>query len=178
MEKKIEKIKYEPMKASELDDHGVNVKFITYDELDNYNNINELFNESNYIVILIRWNDNTGHYIGLINDKNYIEKFDSFGKGHAYHKNLIGGKLNERLGQDENLLNKLLKESNKKIIKNRFEYQDYNNSELASCGRHTIYRMLNHKKKGMNLKNYNKLMKDLKNKTGYNYDEIVSYMVN
>lgn len=170
----IENIKYKAMGANELNNYGLDIKFITYDELKNYNNINELFEESNYVIILIRWDNNTGHYIGLINDPKYIEKFDSFGKGHNYHKKSIN---NNKLNPD-NLLNNLLKTSNKKIIKNRVEYQDYNNGDLATCGRHTIYRFLNHYKKNMNLKQYNKLMKELNKKTGLDYDSIVSYMVN
>jgi len=169
----IDKIKYKPMSASELNNHGVDTKFLTYDELSNYNNVNELFEDSDYVIILIRWDNNTGHYIGLINDNDYIEKFDSFGLGHTYHKELINNKhLNP-----EKLLDDLLKTTNKKIIKNRVEYQNYDDDNLATCGRHILYRFLNHKKKNMNLKDYNKLMKKLKRESGLDYDEIVSYMI-
>jgi hypothetical protein len=178
MKNKLNKIKKRPMKASELKKHVSEVKFITYDELSNYNNINELFETTNYVIILIRHNENSGHYVCLINDPKYIEVFDSYGLDIQDHKNMVGGLTNNMLGQEAPLLNDLLNTSKKKIIYNKKSFQHPSDLTIATCGRHCLYRFKRHKYDNEDLKKYTKTMDEIQSKTNLTYDQIVSYMIN
>jgi hypothetical protein len=181
LKNKINDIKDDPMSMKELDEFLPNdsIKLI-YSNLNNYVDWNDLTknNKIKYIILLILHNEKEGHYVCLINDDNYIEYFDPYGLDIAKHIDFNKPETNEYLGQGKNKLVDMLKQTNKKVIINKHEFQSLLNLDTNTCGRHCLYRMIAHKKKGYNLIKYYNYMKKLKKMTSLSYDEIVSYYIN
>lgn len=131
------------------------VSIFTYEELGDMKSIDQLFAEHPNVVLLYQTTDeNTGHWVSLINFKDYIEYFDSYGNPMDYY-------LDERYNPLDNppYLTKLIADSGKTLVESNFRLQkmelDYN-----TCGRWTIVRalMLNYK-----LEDFIDLFKKLKN---------------
>ena len=72
----------------------------------------------------------------------------------------------------------MLKKTNKKVIINKVPYQNLMNLDIATCGRHCLYRIHSHMKKNLNLKQYFELIKKIVLETKLTPDEIVSYYIN
>ena len=87
---------------------GLNIKIILYKHLFKYSNINELFNESNNIIILYEWADGFGHWVAFFKNKNYIEFFEPYGTPPDKIKNRIDNVFLKKSGQDIDFIKKLL----------------------------------------------------------------------
>jgi hypothetical protein len=140
----IYKMMAQPMSGQEIKNILNNdINIITYKELINYNNIDELFKNTNNVALLYELKPQYGHWVGLINQPEYkrIEYFDSYGYKPDYHKKSIDKKFIIESGQYKNILSLLLYKSNKKIYYNEVPFQLKKNI-ISTCGRHVCMRIL------------------------------------
>ena len=175
----IKHIEKESMSDKDIKEHlGQDARIVLYSDLDNYNSIEELLpNEKSFIVLLYQDSQNTGHWTGLIRFKGKILFFDSYGEYVDDELKWVSNIQKCKIGVKRPYLTELINASPLDCLYNKFCYQS-KKSDIATCGRHVCFFLLNciHKNKG--LKKYYELMQKLKKKMHMNYDEIVSYMIN
>lgn len=182
-DKLINKTKLIPMGDDDIKKFLPDAKIITYDELKNYKSIDQLLpNEKDYAIILYLNSKNNGHWIAIMKnkdkkDKTIIEYFDSYGNPIDQPLLWWNEEHLEGLGVDDIYLTKLLNKSGYKTVYNKEKYQN-GNPDIKSCGRHIVFRLLNHLKGDLDLASYNKIMKQLKKDLKCSYDQIVSGFVN
>lgn len=182
-DKLIDKTKKMPLSNYDIKNFLPNAKIITYDELKNYNSIDELLpNDKDYAIILYLNSENNGHWIAIMKnkdkkDKTIIEYFDSYGQ--PIDEPLLWHNENhlEGLGVDDVYLTKLLNKSRYKTVYNKVKYQN-SNSDIQTCGRFCIFRLLNFILGDIDLPTFTKTMKQLKKDLKCPYDEIVSGFIN
>lgn len=159
-----------------------NAQIVKYVDLKNYNTIDDLLPDNNpYCVLLYpNENNNNGHWVALMKYDDIIENFCSYGskidsqlKWHS--KDKLKG-----LGIDRPYLSDMLNKCPYDVIYNHIKYQDEDKSkpDLATCGRHAVYRLINCIGDELNLKEYFDKMKSIKNASGESYDAIVSRLIN
>lgn len=158
-----------------------NVKIVSHQELKNYKTIDELMPHKNDIVIII-WESkrNFGHWTILL---KYID--DHTHKPTIEYTDPYGFEINEPLKwikekriDSTPYLTKLLQNAKNKydIIWNSKDFQKESKS-ISTCGRHCIMRGLTNKYYNQSLTDYIKMMNELKDVTGFNYDQIVSSII-
>lgn len=150
-----------------------NVKILFYSDLNNYDTIDELFNESDNIVILYRTNGNYGHWVALLNQgNNIIEFFDPYGMSPDYE--LRYAEESQRLtkmGDKQPHLTYLLskaRDDKKRITYNAIKLQEFH-KDVNTCGRHVGVRI---KLRHIDLHSYQKLLLQNNN----NPDMTVTYL--
>jgi hypothetical protein len=145
-----------------------NVKIVSYPELNNYSSIDELFGNFDACFILYMTGFNSGHWCLLFRRDNYVEFFDPYGF-------IVDSQLNyanpEYNGQKFPYLTKLLYTSPYKIHYNNHKLQR-SKKEVATCGRHCIFRYQN---KNLSIDKYAKILKEYK-KYDLDADDIVTLM--
>lgn len=141
---------------------------LLYKDLNNYNNINDLFKKSDNIIVLYQTTCCYGHWVALINHNKHIEFFDSYGYAPEDEKQFMTKTWLIRSGQQENYILNLLSTSYKKCIYNSTIMQD-KRPFIATCGRHCVVRI---KLKHMPLKKYQQML--LQNGE-FNSDFLVTY---
>jgi hypothetical protein len=156
---------------------------IKYSELKNYNNIEELLpTDKSYRIILIENEYNSGHWVLLMRykykDTDYLEFFNSYGMMPTTSLDFINKIKQKLFGEDIKYLDKLLNKAKKnyKIIYSSKRYQKLH-PEIATCGRHTLLRVLMMLYYNMSLYDYIEFMDCLKNKYKYPDDVIVSMLI-
>jgi len=175
-EEQQEQVEATPLGDDDLRKYFPSAKVITYKELNDYNNLDELLpNEKSFAFLLLESSPNKGHWIALSRYGDEIEVFDSYGGAPDTQIKWNSSKTNKDLGQDGKPLSKLLKGSGKDIVYNPIKYQS-NGNDINTCGRHCCYRIQN-MKQGKNLDSYYKHMEQLKDNTGLDYDGIVANMI-
>ena len=118
-------------------------KFFIYNDLERINNIEDLFDNRDICYILIETNrKNNGHYFCLIRRGNMIEQFDSYGIPIEEQKAFVKPELLDK----DNHITRLLLDSPYMVSYNEHEFQDYDDLNIATCGRwcalRAIYRHL------------------------------------
>lgn len=120
---------------------------LPYEDLKNYNNINDVFNISDYVFLLYPISENYGHWVLLMKYGNNIEFFDSYG---------IFTDMEYKYGvkKTPKYLSSLLINSNPKykLYYNEKRYQDWNTN---FCGYYCILRALN---SNLSLKKFQKIL--------------------
>jgi hypothetical protein len=178
----VKELSEEPLTDSDIKSYLPNVKIISHQDLKNYKTIDELLPRTFGLVIIIyEAKPNEGHwtlltkYIDEETNKPTIEYFDSYG-------NTIDTPL--KWIQDKSIdstpyLTKLLTNAKNKydIIYNSKDFQK-ENKNIATCGRHCISRASSILKHNQSLSNYIKMMNSINDMTGFNYDNIVSNIIN
>jgi predicted class III extradiol MEMO1 family dioxygenase len=171
-------VEKEPLSDDIIKKYLPNSKIIKYSEFKNYRDLNQLLpNNKDYIIILYEASFNTGHWCSISKFNDNYEYFDSYGNAPSVPLSWNEEQNNINLGQDKPYLNMLLDNSTLDSYYNDIAYQ-IKKSDINTCGRHNIFRILCMKKRNMNLKQYHEFMKKLKSKSKENYDKIVSYMIN
>jgi len=117
------------------------VKIISYEDLHNFETIDQLLEPYGAVIILYQQTKLIGHWVSVIKQpKNVIEIFGSYGlkideqlEFSTYNQKLHGGKAQPHL---TNLINK----SGYKKIYNSHQLQSYNN-QVSTCGRYASLRV-------------------------------------
>ena len=175
----VEELVDEPMGDDDIKTYLPNAKIILYNDLKKYNNIDEILpHKKSFAIILYLNSPRSGHWCSIMkpNDKQ-IEFFDSYGKCVDHPLTWLTKEQNEKLGIHSNYLGDLLKKSGKEIIYNNMCFQG-KDSDISTCGRHCCFRIKCMRDKDMNIFQYQKMMKNVKNKMNMSFDELVSTMVN
>ena len=118
---------------------------LPYENLVNYKKIDDVFSNSNFVFLLYPIKENYGHWVLLMNVRNRIEFFDSYG---------IFTDMEYKYGtkRTPKYLSALLIKSNPKykLYYNEKRYQEWNTNY---CGYYCVIRALN----------YNKTLKQFQN---------------
>lgn len=143
----------------------------TYPELRNIKDIEELLpKQDSYFILLYLDTPNSGHWTTLKRLNNNIQYFCSYGTYPDKQMNWYGKELRKELGETELYLTKLLNKTKLNVNYNDIDYQNKDNLDIVTCGRHCI----NFIKSKKDLKQYFKMMSKLKKDSGKDYDELVS----
>ena len=146
------------------------LKVITYPELLEFNNIDDILDEKGRLMILYLTEDkHTGHWTCLLRsrDKKKLEYFDSYGglKPDQESSWLSNSKLRE-FHQDTHHLTELLQKCPYKVVYNRYPFQE-EDLGIMTCGRHCVTRLYF---KHLTLPQYTQMVLD----SGINPDDFVS----
>ena len=162
LEKIIQKIEETPLDITKLKNinYPVKTKIILYDSINKNMNIEELFEDHKAIIILLLKNNNeVGHYVSLMKDGNYLNYWGPYGYSLL---NIIS-----IMGINSNLL-QIIKKSNYKFTENKFMLEEQSN-KIQTCGLWCVARIF---KYFLNNKEFYNLMKYKKLKS----DELVSLL--
>lgn len=148
-----------------------NIKVLKYGQLLQFQTIDEAFNPYDAIALLYEVEQNFGHWVLLLRDKenNSIEFFDSYGMFIDDQLRHVSPKFRKRSGQDFIYLSQLLAKSNYKVIYNKYKIQS-KKENVASCGRHLCLRYL---MRDTPLKQYIKIVKS---GGSQNPDDVATYL--
>lgn len=106
--------------------------FVIYNDIDKYNNIDDLFKNDVCFILFEMARKNNGHYCVLTKRGNMVEFFDSYGVPIEQQKKFIS---NPDLFQAENHIIKMIKESPYKLSYNDHFFQDNDYDNISTCGR-------------------------------------------
>jgi len=153
----------QPLTDEDIDAYlGTNKHVIKYSELEKYNNdIDKLLPKlMSYKILLLETEENSGHWVLLTKykykDNITIEYFDSYGNSPLKLLRFNNSIINNMLGQKNKLITDLLQDAeNKKymIIYNKKRFQKID-SNINTCGRHIIGRLISLLKLLYNLNEY------------------------
>jgi hypothetical protein len=176
---------YQALTDTDIKKHlGEKVKIISHQDLKNYKSLDQLMPHKKEVVVII-WESkpNYGHwtllskYIDEETNKPTIEYYDSYGYPINEPLKWIRSEFKNKIDGTDYLTN-LLKKAEKEgydIIYNSKNFQ--NKKDVATCGRHVISRAVSIMKYNQSLSNYIKMMNEIKNTTGFDYDSSVSQLV-
>jgi len=171
MNKNIKEIKASPISDSLIKQYLPDTRIVMYNELPKYKNIEELLpTPKSHFVLMYQDSPSTGHWVGVLRLGNTIEMFDSYGNYPDKDLNWVSEEKRHNIGIDGKYLSRLFNKTKLKVVYNTEPYQAKGN-EVATCGRHVIFRILN---SDLDLKKYHKFIKSEIKKVGGNYDVVVS----
>ena len=117
-------------------------RILTYPELNQVQHIDDALDSMGRMILLYPVeNENSGHWVALWKKGNTISYFDSYGKGVEEPKDWISDEKNAMMGQGNDRLTQLLRESGYKVYQNRFPYQPMDGLS-ATCGRWAVARLV------------------------------------
>ena len=174
----LEEIIDKPMGDDTIKEYLPKCKIILYNELKNYHSMAQILPRvKSYAIILYMDGPNSGHWCAVMKpNENEYEFFDSYGNGVDGPLKWTTPELKKSLEIHAPYLSKLLNDSGKKIIWNKTPFQG-KGGDIATCGRHCCFRIQMMKNRNMNIHQYTKMMKTVKNKLNKSFDELVGVMV-
>ena len=150
-----------------------NSKLMIYKDIHKYSSIDELFGDYDGIFILYETSPNVGHWTLLFRIGDKIEFYDSYNHKPDEQFEFIDDHIkNTRNMNYPYLVSLLLKyvENGGEVHYNEFKLQA-EGGNIATCGRHCLIRLM---WRGLPIKQYYHLLKDLKEEMGYkSFDEVV-----
>jgi len=177
----IKEIKQEALTDLDIRKYFPNAKIISSSDIGNYNSIDELMPmEKESIFVIYESKPNYGHWV-LVSKypPNVYEYFDSYGGKIDGPIKWVNKQIQEILDLKPYLTNLLAKLKDKDIIYSSKNFQKTNDYiDISTCGRHCILRAMTIEKDNQELSDYIKMMNEIKKITGYDYDEIVSGIIN
>lgn len=156
---------------------GSDAKIIPYHELKNYRTMDELLPKPKDAVMLLYENSPmNGHWCCLTKNKGEISFFDPYGE--IVDKQLQYSNYSQKRveGGADQSLHQLLSTSRLPVYFNDYKYQR-DGGDVNTCGRHTINFIRYNQRHGLDLEDYNEMMKKAQKKSGLPYDELISKMV-
>jgi hypothetical protein len=149
-------------------------KLVLYPDLSQYNNITQLLPNSFSILVILLESSNGNHWECVIRRNKVLTFFDSYGRGIDKEFSLISRSSQVQLGEQDHYLTNLLnnaKNQNFKIEWNNVPFQS-KSPNIDTCGKH-VYCVIEAFIDGLNLKEYQQVMKEMKQETGLSYDVLV-----
>jgi hypothetical protein len=155
------------------------IKIVKFGDLDNYKTLLDLLPHRRCgLFILFEENKNKGHWCLLSRNNMIIEFFDSYGFSSDEILKWNSIKKRIELDQLDNEMRNLIVKTNFKFVRNKIPYQDRNDLNIATCGRHCCLRLKTIFDKNYSKKQYHQMMLYNKGISGMNYDEIVCDFIN
>lgn len=174
---KQENILYQPLSDGDIRNHIPDVKIIKYNQLDEYNTIEQLLPRTHdYVVILTELKENNGHWLALLRDDKTLIFFDSYGFRPDKHLLWTPKYLRKQLGQDEPHLSYLLNhaiDNGFKVVFDETAYQNRKDGNIATCGRHVVYRIKAFQQGYRSAEQYKKLMSNMMKREKLNGDQLI-----
>ncbi len=147
-------------------------KIITYPQLYEYNDIDEVLYPHDCVVLLYETKPSYGHWVCLIKHtdkgKPFIEFFDSYAMPVDEQLKYIDKNFRKQNNEDKPILTEMLLNSGYRIMYNDVPLQK-TYEDVSSCGRHVAFRIV---MRHIRLGKYIKLMTSSK----YNPDMLVTYL--
>ena len=144
-------------------------KIFTYPDLENMNSIDDAFDsEGRCMMLYPTTSEYNGHWVCMIKRPNEIEFFDPYGKVPDTELEWVSAEKRRAMNIEKPTLTRLFKESGYRITYNSHDFQK-DNSDINTCGRHCIVRLLY---KHLPLSAYIKMIKS----SGLSADEFVAGM--
>jgi hypothetical protein len=163
----MEEVKEYPLSDSDIRKMLGDVKIWNYPQLKTIKDPNHLFDRKGRCILLCpNAGPTTGHWVCMMNYKDKVEYFDSYGEAPEQPKKGLGKQRLEALDIEHPDLTKLLRAIKKPVYYNTHKFQSESPS-VASCGRWCCVRLLYYPKS----LNYFKKVID---KSGLNGDDFVS----
>lgn len=173
----VKEVIIEPMGDDDIREYFPDALIIKYSDLKDYNDIRTLLrDDKSFFFLLYQDKPNTGHWVCLSRRGNTIEYFDSYGKKIDEPLSWMPHNALLQLGIYKPYLTNLLNKTKYDVVYNPIEYQT-DKRDINTCGRHCVFRLKN-MQKNVDLADYYKLMKHLKDKYKVSYDVIVSQFIN
>jgi len=173
----LEELVEEPMGDDDIRLYFPNANIMRYGDLQQYSSIDHLLPKRvDYCFILYEDSVNKGHWICLSKYGDTVEFFDSYGGYPDSQLKWVDMARRLKLNQARPWLSLLLDLCDYDVIYNPFKYQK-ESMDISTCGRHTVWRIINLVENDKDLEGYYKMMKKLKSETDESYDEIVSRMI-
>lgn len=144
---------------------------LTYDQLKDYNNIDDILNINGICILLYQTKKGYGHWCALLKRQDFIEFFDPLGYKPDDELLKVPSNLRKILGQDQPHLSYLLLSSPYNIEFNNYKLQK-NVKDVNTCGRHCAMRCLFIE---YNIDEYYNMIKNIK---GLKPDELVTVLTN
>ena len=121
------------------------VRVITYDQLNDYDSIEHLFEGCPNIALLYRYTPTFGHWIALLKYNDLVEIFDSLGRLPDEELTWLNDSENAQLGQHVPTMSALLLEWLNDNKKHKVWYNEIavQGEESNTCGRYVAYRIKN-----------------------------------
>ena len=174
MNKRIKEIQATPISDALIKQYLPDADIIMYNQLPRYNSIEEILpHDKSYAVLMYQDSPNSGHWTGLLRQKNIVEYFDSYGSYPDADLSWVSKDKRHELGIDGKYLSNLLNKTKLKVIYNTEPYQA-DGDQYATCGRHVIFRLMNIDK---GLLKYHKYIRSQMKKYKCDYDCIVSKVI-
>lgn len=104
---------------------------ILYSDIHKYDNIDQLFGNKRFVIILYEYKPENGHYILLMKTKKTIEYFDSIYRFPDFVLKLLDEKTRANLNEDELYLCDLLEKSDYNI---EYNAESIQKKGTACCG--------------------------------------------
>lgn len=159
---------------------NVEQNIIKYNELQQYNDIQDLLpNDKAYKIILFENDFNTGHWILLMRYGKTVEFFNSYGLRPNADFKFVSRIKNFFLGQDPDDLKRLLDGAEKSgydVIYNKTRFQKMA-SGVNTCGRWIILRIVMLDFFCLSLPEFITFIKNLEKKYDYPPDVIVAHLI-
>jgi hypothetical protein len=114
---------------------------LSYDQLDNYNDINEVLGKYKKCILLYLTTENYGHWTCLYELNNIIYFFDSYGFMPDQQLGFNQPYINKKLNQNYKHLLYMLYKSNKKVEFNEYQLQSKKDG-INTCGRWVLIRLM------------------------------------
>lgn len=173
MDKVIKKLEAKPFSGEDILKICDNqTKIITYPQLYQFKNIDDLLKPYDNVVILYETKSSYGHWVCLIKHKNngkpYLEFFDSYGMAPDEQLKFIPKQFRRDNNEEFHKLTDMMMRSKYPIRYNNTQLQKLYD-DVSSCGRHVAFRIV---MKDIKLAQYIRLMKNSK----YSPDMIVTYL--
>ena len=126
------------------DEMGVlnpDAKILKYTQLDDYNNIEEIFSDCNKVIILyLLQSDWQGHWVCLFKNIRGIHFFDSYGHPYDYEIERLSPEKRKQLDEEKSQLKILLKDKNVD-----YSFVKYQDNDTNTCGCFVSHRLNNYK---------------------------------
>ena len=176
------KLIYTPLTDSDIrHELGESCKIIKYEELDDYESIQQLLpKKSDYVILLFEQKLNVGHWVCIVRKNDDIYYFDPLGNRPDRSLEWLSYYLNKSLGQEIPFLSHLFNKSIKtfKIYFNEYPFQSENNN-ISTCGRWCVLfvmYMVHHKSNDIKTF-YQYIQKQLKRYQLSNMDLLVCHLI-
>ena len=145
---------------------------IKYADLVNFNTIDDIFGDYNFVIVLIESKPNSGHWCCMLRYDNTIEMFDSYGGTIDHELSFISKKMKDKLGENRNILTELLNKSGHKVVVNKYKMQSEQN-HVDTCGKFVLLRIIMFLCANMQLKEFVNFVKTNAKKLKLSNDEFV-----
>ena len=143
-----------------------------YSDLSNFDNIDDVFNDNSFVIVLIESKPSAGHWCCMLRYDNTIELYDSYSGTLDNELNYISKQMKIELGENEHILTELLKKSGHKIVVNKYKFQSEKNN-VDTCGKWVLLRILIFVCANMQLKEFVNFVKTNAKKLNLRNDEFV-----
>lgn len=152
---------------------------IKYSDIDDFGSIDRLLpGKKSFKIILLEETFGSGHWLLLLKNNRTIEYFNSYGLPVSKELDFLSDSVRAALDQSEKHLNILLDKVTKKydIIYNKIKFQKMG-SDIATCGRWVILRLILFRDLDMDLSSFISFINRMKKHFKLTSDQLVTFLV-